>query len=401
MAPWTKWLDNAPGNILAKAGGVYATASFREPTIFAKFTEELAAVEPPVVDETDKENLRDSAAPLVEIISMFAAKELAFEVERASKAANESKVDTSASGLEMYNVVTTTYGLKTRTEDHATSSWLEETREGLKTGSLKLASTMLEKLMLEGVHSEEMSVGTLGEISFKYRAQGNREISTVSEFFTVLARWARGVLTAGTIVVGEDGCGPGVGTMGDHGTVGTAATNRRLHVTLTEVFALLQYHFVLADQPVEVHLSVYAKIMSGVKNKMLLEQYNFSSAMMFVLQETKPLALVARLGFTRTPGRKSTVAAATPAAAASSTSVVDNGAATELAEQKKALKAEVGAHNKTKNELAKKTARVARLEDELRQIRHQATQRTPQKRERSPDRRRSGDHDHYSRARRS
>ena len=94
---------------------------------------------------------------------------------------------------------------------------------------------MLEKLALEGVHSEEMSVGTLGEISFKYRAQGNREIRTVSEFFTVLVRWARGVLTAGTIVVGEDGCGPGVGTMGDHGIVGTASKNRRLHVALTEV----------------------------------------------------------------------------------------------------------------------------------------------------------------------
>ena len=144
---------------------MYATVSFREPTIFAKFTEEFAAVEPPVVYEIDKENLRDSAAPLVEIVSMFAAKELAFEVERASKAAHESKVDTSASGLEMYNVVTTAYGLKTRTEDRATSSWLEETRAGLKTGSLKLASTMLEKLILEGVHSEEMSVGTLGEIS--------------------------------------------------------------------------------------------------------------------------------------------------------------------------------------------------------------------------------------------
>ena len=167
--------------------------------------------------------------------------------------------------MEMYNVVTTAYGLKTRTEDRATSSWLEEARAGLKTSSLKLASTMLEKLVLEGVHSEEMSVGTLGEISFKYRAQGNREIRTVSEFFTVLVRWARGILTAGTIVVGEDGCGPGVGTMGDHGTVGTAAMNKRLHVTLTEVFALLQNHFVLADQPVEVHLSVYAEIMSGVK----------------------------------------------------------------------------------------------------------------------------------------
>ena len=134
---------------------------------------------------------------------------------------------------------------------------------------------------------------------------------------------------------------------------------------------------------------------------MLLEQYNFSSAMMFVLQETKPLALVARLGFTLTPGRKSTVAAATPAAPTSTTSVVDAGAAADLAEQKKALKAEVGAHNKTKNELAQKTARIARLEDELRQIRQQAAQRTLQKRERSPDRRRSGDHDHYSRARRS
>ena len=112
-----------------------------------------------------------------------------------------------------------------------------------------MTSIMLEKLALEGVHTEETSVGTLGEISFKYRAQSDRKIRTVSEFFTMLARWARGVLTAGTIVVGEDGCRPGVGTMGDHGTVGAAASSRRLHVTLTEVFALLQYHFVLADQP--------------------------------------------------------------------------------------------------------------------------------------------------------
>jgi len=134
---------------------------------------------------------------------------------------------------------------------------------------------------------------------------------------------------------------------------------------------------------------------------MLLEQYSFSSAMMFVLQETKPLALVARLGFTLTSGRKSTVAAATLAAVKSNTSAVDAGAATELAEQKKALKAEVSAHNKTKNELAQKTARIARLEDELRQMRQQAAQRTPQKRERSPDRRRSGDHGHYTRTRRN
>jgi len=56
--------------------------------------------------------------------------------------------------------------------------------------------------------------------------------------------------------------------------------------------------------------------------------------------------------------------------------------------------------NKTKNELAQKTARIVRLEDVLRQIRQQAAQRTPQKRGRSPDRRRSGDHDHYSRAKR-
>jgi len=47
---------------------------------------------------------------------------------------------------------------------------------------------------------------------------------------------------------------------------------------------------VLADQPVEVHLTVYSEIMR-VKNNMLLEQYSFSSAMTFVLQETTPLAL--------------------------------------------------------------------------------------------------------------
>jgi len=269
MTPWTKWLEGAPGNILSKAGGVYTTDSFREPTNFSRFAEEFAAVEPPVVDEAEKENLRDSATPLVEIISMFATKQLALDVERASKAANEMRENASTSGLEMYNIVSTAYGLRTRTEDRATSTWLEETRAGLKTGSLKLTSTMLEKLALEGVHSEEMSVGKLGEISFK----GNREIRTVGEFFTVLVRWARRVLAAGTIVVGEDGCGPG--------------------------------------------------------------------------------------------------------------------AATELAEQKKALKAEISAHNRTKNELAQKTARIARP----------AAQRTTQKRERSPDRRRSGDHDHYSRTR--
>ena len=60
-------------------------------------------------------------------------------------------------------------------------------------------------------------------------------------------------------------------------------SNRRLHVTLTEIFALLQYHFVLADQPLEVHLAVYAEIMSGAKSRMLLEQCSFSSAMMLVL----------------------------------------------------------------------------------------------------------------------
>ena len=75
---------------------MYATGSFRDPAVFARFAEEFAAIEPPVVDDADEENLRDSKAPLVEIASMYAAKELSFDVERASKAANESKVDTSA-----------------------------------------------------------------------------------------------------------------------------------------------------------------------------------------------------------------------------------------------------------------------------------------------------------------
>jgi len=194
-----------------------------------------------------------------------------------------------------------------------TSSWLEEIRNGLKMGSLKVTRIMLEKLALEGVHTEETSVetlgeisfkyraqgvhteetsvGTLGEISFKYRAQGNREIRTVGEFFTLLVRWARGVLTAGTIVVGEGGCGPGVRTMGGHGAVGAAASNWRLHATLTEVFALLQYHFVLADQPAEVHLA-YAEIMSGVKSKMLSEQCSFSSAMSSCCKRPNRLSLL-------------------------------------------------------------------------------------------------------------
>ena len=68
---------------------------------------------------------------------------------------------------------------------------------------------------------------------------------------------------------------------------------------------------------------------------MLLEQYNSSSAMMFVLQETKPLALVVRLGFALNFGRKSAAAAAPPAATTSATSVVDAGAVADLAEQKK------------------------------------------------------------------
>ena len=50
----------------------------------------------------------------------------------------------------------------------------------------------------------------------------------------------------------------------------------------------------------------------------------------------------------------------------------------------RALRAEVGAHNKTKNELAQKTARVARLEEELRQIRAQAAPCAPPKWERAP-----------------
>ena len=124
-----------------------------------------------------------------------------------------------------------------------------------------------------------------------------------------------------------------------------------------------------------------------------------------MLQETKPLILVARLGFSLNPGRKSAAAATTPAATTSTTGVVDDGAVdagavTDLVEQKKALKAEVGAHNKTKNELPQKTARTARLEDELRQIKQHAAQRTPQKRDLSPDRRRSGDHHNFSFARR-
>ena len=191
----------------------------------------------------------NSAAPLVEITNMYAAKELYFEVERASKAANESKVNASATGIAMYQMTASAYGIKTRTDDRATGTWLIETREGLKSGSLKMTSILLEKLALEGVHTEETSFGTLGEISFKYCAQSDRKIRTVSEFFTMLARWARGVLTAGTSVVGEDGCGPGVGTMGDHGTVGAAASSRRLHVKLTEVFALLQYHFATSCSP--------------------------------------------------------------------------------------------------------------------------------------------------------
>jgi len=158
---------------------------------------------------------------------------------------------------------------------------------------------------------------------------------------------------------------------------------------------------VLADQPVEVHLAVYAEIMSGVKNKMLLEQYSFSRTMMFVLQETKPFALVVRLGFALNSGRKSVGDAAPPAATTSATNVVDAGAMADMAEQKKALRAEVGAHNKTKTELAQKTARIARLEEELRHIRAQAAPPTPPKRERSPDRRRSGAYDHNSRTRRN
>ena len=396
---FTKWLRNDPGNILAIAGGAYA-ASLRDPATYVKFSEEFAAVEPTVDGEAERENLLSSAAPIVDIISMYAKKELTYEVDRiASKAAVEAK-DNVVTGVEMYNVVSTAYGLKTRVEDRATTPWLEEARKGLMTGNLKMVNTMLEKLTVEGVNSEELSIGVLGEISFKYRAQSNREIRTVGEFFIVLVRWARGVLAAGTIVVGEDGCEPGVGTMGDHGIVGTAAVNRRLHVTMTEVFALLQYHFVLADQPVEVHLSVFAEIMSGVKDKMLLEQYNFSSAVMFVLQETKPFALVARLGFTLKTGRKSTAASAKPAGAAGTTGVADVSAAAELAEQKKALKLEVTMHRQTKNDLAQKTAKIAKLEDELRQARQQTARRTPQKRERSPDRRRSGERDHYSRAKR-
>jgi len=42
----SKWLENMPGSNLTKAGGVYATGSFRDPTVFARFTNEFAAVGP-------------------------------------------------------------------------------------------------------------------------------------------------------------------------------------------------------------------------------------------------------------------------------------------------------------------------------------------------------------------
>ena len=69
--------------------------------------------------------------------------------------------------------------------------------------------------------------------------------------------------------------------------------------------------------------------------------------------------------------------------------------------RRKALRAEVGAHNKTKNELAQKTARIARLEEELRHVRAQVAPPASPKRERPPDRRRSGAYDPNSRTRRN
>ena len=70
-----------------------------------------------------------------------------------------------------------------------------------------MTSIMLEKLALEGVHTEETSVGTLGEISFKYRAQGNREIRTVGEFSPrrcggPAVTWPRLPLSSGMAAVG-------------------------------------------------------------------------------------------------------------------------------------------------------------------------------------------------------
>jgi len=84
---------------------------------------------------------------------------------------------------------------------------LGEFRAGLKTGNLKIASIMLEKLSPGSVHTEETSAGALGEISFKYRAQGNREIRTVGEFSPrrcggPAVNWPRLPLSSGMAAVG-------------------------------------------------------------------------------------------------------------------------------------------------------------------------------------------------------
>ena len=147
----------------------------------------------------------------------------------------------------------------------------------------------------------------------------------------------------------------------------------------------------------EVHLAVFAEVMSTVKNKIVLEQYNFASALHYVLNETKPLALAARLGFTLRSGRKAAATPSAPFAAAAGGNKAD--VSQREAELAKELKKEIGEHNRAKSELAQLKAKTTRLEAELKEAR--AKNSSTYKRDRSPDRRQSGDdHGHYTPRRR-